>query len=242
MRVVCTSDLHGHLPEIPECDLLLIGGDIVPVVRTSMQQERAWLLNEFSNWLRSVPVQRIVGIAGNHDFPFQNDPSLGHELPWDYLCESAIEIDGVVVYGCPWTPWFFDWAFNAPRNDHEETFLAEKWNLAPPGADIILSHGPPRECGDRVIRSNEPVGSRSLRSWIERHQPTLVVCGHIHEGFGAYRIGETRVLNVSHMDFHYRPVNAPIMLDNFTPASRAGTPTARRTHPPPSGCRLGSRR
>jgi Icc-related predicted phosphoesterase len=39
------------------------------------------------------------------------------------------------------------------------------------------------------------VGSVSIRGAIEKHQPKLVLCGHIHESRGTHKIGRTLVIN-----------------------------------------------
>jgi hypothetical protein len=39
------------------------------------------------------------------------------------------------------------------------------------------------------------VGSAVIRSFVEREQPDLVLCGHIHESRGSDRIGRTQVVN-----------------------------------------------
>jgi len=78
--------------------------------------------------------------------------------------------------------------------------------------DFLLSHSPPLNAGDQMV-SGHCVGSSSLRSTIEAVHPRFVICGHIHEARGQYIIGQTRVLNVSYLDEHYRPVFAPVYLD-----------------------------
>jgi len=53
----------------------------------------------------------------------------------------------------------------------------------------------PKYAGNAV----HPVGSRSLRQAIEKHQPLLGLHGHIHESRGATRIGRTLCINPGSM-------------------------------------------
>ena len=39
-RIVCTADLHEHLIDIPECDLLLIAGDVSYAPKGTWPQSR----------------------------------------------------------------------------------------------------------------------------------------------------------------------------------------------------------
>lgn len=197
IKIVASSDLHGHLPEIPDCDLLLLAGDLCP--DGSDLKQALWLDTVFRRWLEHLPAKEIVGVAGNHDFVFQNRPDLIPALPWHYLQDSSIELFELQIWGTPWQPVFYDWAFNL-----EEEELEQKWQLIPKGTDILLLHGPPRGFGDRNSH-DEPTGSASLTKRIHEVQPRLALCGHIHEGRGEYRIGQTLVANVSQLDLQYQP-------------------------------------
>jgi Icc-related predicted phosphoesterase len=192
------ADQHGFLPAIPECDLLLIGGDICPFDGPhDAEAQRAWLDSTFRAWLDAIPAEHIIGIAGNHDFVFEADrhPT---DLPWHYLQDETLEVDGCVIHGTPWQPEFFDWAFNLAT----EEAMAEKWALIPDTTDILLVHGPPAGLGDRTSRG-ERVGSTSLRDRITEIRPRLVVSGHIHEDYGVRELGDTVVVNASLVDELY---------------------------------------
>jgi hypothetical protein len=60
---------------------------------------------------------------------------------------------------------------------------------------ILCPHAPPHGTACDRLRSGQHVGSPALRSLVEREQPDLVVCGHIHESRGEDTIGRTRVVN-----------------------------------------------
>ncbi|MFT3883800.1 MAG: metallophosphoesterase [Gemmatales bacterium] len=197
IKIVASSDLHSHLPDIPECDLLLLAGDLCP--DGSELKQALWLDTAFRRWLRDVPAKEIVGVAGNHDFVFQNRPDLVPALPWHYLQDSGIELFGLHIWGTPWQPVFYDWAFNL-----DEEQLKQKWQMIPKGTDILLLHGPPQGFGDRNSH-DEHTGSPSLTKRIQELQPQLALCGHIHEARGEYRIGQTLVANVSQLNLQYQP-------------------------------------
>lgn len=74
MKVVATSDLHGFLPQIPPCDLLLIAGDVCPVWNHRLPFQRKWLRETFTPWLESLPARKIVGVWGNHDSIAESNP------------------------------------------------------------------------------------------------------------------------------------------------------------------------
>jgi Icc-related predicted phosphoesterase len=64
-----------------------------------------------------------------------------------------------------------------------------------PAKTIYVTHSPP--WGTRLDRlsSGIPVGSRAIRSFIERHRPPLTLHGHVHESPGEDRIGPTVCVN-----------------------------------------------
>jgi Icc-related predicted phosphoesterase len=65
---------------------------------------------------------------------------------------------------------------------------------------IYMMHSPPYRNGLDRIQGGEPAGSRSIRAFIENHQPLLTLHGHIHEspeisGQYSQRIGDTLSIN-----------------------------------------------
>lgn len=214
MKIVAISDLHGNLPEIPDCDLLLIAGDITPADDHGLQRQFSWLHSEFRKWLLNVPARKIVGVAGNHDFIFQTNLNVVSDLPWVYLQDSGIEWDGVKIWGSPWQPVFHNWAFNA-----EDAKRKTAWSMIPDDTNILITHGPPHGYGDFVDNGYDNRGNVGCR-WlnkriVELNFLKLAVFGHIHSGWGKYTINNERttLANVSIVDDRYRLVNPPMMFE-----------------------------
>lgn len=87
--------------------------------------------------------------------------------------------------------------FNTP-GEYTEAQIAEK--LAPfAGLDplVLVCHAPPHATALDQIRPGLHAGSRSVRDFIDRHQPEHFFCGHIHEAEGReIALGRTRARNV----------------------------------------------
>ncbi|KAI9843749.1 MAG: hypothetical protein M1837_006109 [Sclerophora amabilis] len=192
ITAVCISDTHTTQPILPPGDLLLHAGDLSEI--GSLAEIQAQL-----DWLSSQPHTHKVVIAGNHDVLF--DPAFLEAYPERkygnpevtaadldfgsvvYLQDKAVTLrfpdkDGpgreLKIYGSPTTPRYGVSAFQVPR-------ARDVWSgTVPDGTDILLTHGPPWMHLDGALRS----GCMSLAQEIARARPRLVVCGHIHVGYG----------------------------------------------------------
>jgi Icc-related predicted phosphoesterase len=211
MRLVLTSDLHGHLPEVPPCDALLIAGDLCPIENHHCAFQAEWLREKFVPWLEAVPARQKLFIAGNHDFVFAEEPDLLDGIGWPgvYLQDSGLVWEGIHFWGSPWANELPGWVFTASEEE-----LAAYWTLIPSTTEVLLVHGPPLSYGDVVIGSRSGdalhVGSRTLlEAMNDLPKLRLVVFGHIHEATGFYFHGRSRValVNASLMDVFYSPTN-----------------------------------
>lgn len=130
------------------------------------------------------------------------------------------------VFGSPYSPEFFDWAYMYPV-DEDIWSPASKATIQRPGGgvpdntDILITHGPPFGVLDQIANIG-PVGCRFLLKRLGEVQPALHVFGHIHEGaeqgllrkyFGGGNGRETISVNAAVLDEHYRLSYRPTVID-----------------------------
>jgi hypothetical protein len=123
--------------------------------------------------------------------------------------------NNIRIYGSPWQPEFYSWAFNLQRNSIE---LSGKWEAIPDNTDIVITHGPAFGTLDTVTgRPWDNLGCELLAERIERLRPKIHICGHIHSGRGIEYKNGTLFINASVLDERYEYTQKPITIDfDFT--------------------------
>ncbi len=229
MKICALSDLHGNLINIEPCELVLICGDISPLhyQRNNLLMED-WLKEEFADWVRALPCEEVIFIAGNHDFAFANRgpswinstiilPTGGKAVYLEDRHCDYLSNDGKVyrIYGTPACHIFGNWAFM-----YSEEKLAELYRNIPRDCDILISHDAPKlnDCGlvppNRWHSAPVDAGNEVLASAILSKKPNYVFCGHIHEGNHQLTdIEATKIANVSILNDAYDITYEPLYLD-----------------------------
>jgi Icc-related predicted phosphoesterase len=207
MKIACIADMHGHLPEtIPECDVIVIAGDICPATGNhEYEAQMAWLKSDFWHWVNSVIPGHVevVVVAGNHDWCFEvswEPAQFLDKMGLTYLQDSGFNYGGLSFYGHPWTPAFCGWAFNSGTEA-----LKRHNDRIPEGTDVLVTHGPPTRILDKPGGSHEHCGCKYLAGRIFEVKPKLHVFGHIHGSYGTQVMGTTRYVNASYVDERYSP-------------------------------------
>jgi hypothetical protein len=210
-RIVCISDTHEKHDQliVPPGDILIHAGDFTYVGDPLP-------IHKFGKWLKSLPHKDKIVIAGNHDRSFEYLPEYAEGILRDaadksvhYLMDSEITVQGLRIYGSPWTPEFCDWAFNVPRGA-----LWKKWAKIPDGLDILVTHGPPSgDLGGVLPQEKEEVGDPELLERIQQVKPRLHICGHVHSGYGLRERFGIRFANAAVLDENYELAHKPIVID-----------------------------
>jgi Icc-related predicted phosphoesterase len=219
MKITFISDTHNKHKQVtatlPGGDLLIHAGDL-----SSMGHKHE--IQQFLKWFNGLDnYTHKIFIAGNHDWGFQDDPNTCKELlefydKVTYLQDNLKVLDedsgtSVKVYGSPWQPEFYNWAFNLPRMGSE---LEQKWNDIPMDTDILVTHGPAWGHLDTVkFNPTFNLGCELLSEKIKTVKPKIHVCGHIHTGYGYKFIDGTHFINAALLDEQYTFTQKPITAD-----------------------------
>jgi Icc-related predicted phosphoesterase len=189
MNLLLFSDLHCDADRAQalvrrsrEVDVVVGAGDLGNVRRGLVQTVAI---------LKAIDKPTVL-VAGNNE---TYDELVEAAKAWPsaiVLHGSGTQLKGVEFFGLgggvPITP-FGDWSFDLSEED------AGKLLEGCPQGGVLVSHSPPRGILD-VSSAGKSLGSSAVRQAIERCQPRLVVCGHIHAcGGQTAAIGATIVVN-----------------------------------------------
>jgi len=189
MRLLLVSDIHGSSDAVEQlaeeavgADLVVLAGDITHFGDVSDAAEVIERLRNHN--------PRLLAVAGNCDNRQIKEYLARESLLLDY---KGAAIGGILFLGLSGA---LPGPVSTPYELSEEE-LAELLAKTQHGPEctVLISHQPPyKTIADRAMKVKH-VGSRSVRDWIDRNSPQLVVCGHIHESFGSSRQDGSLIVN-----------------------------------------------
>lgn len=188
MKILAFSDLH--LARARAADIVAASGEADLVIGAGDFCNMRQGVDQAMKMLAGIEVPLLM-VPGNNE----SEDELRAAAPADahVLHGQTVEIGGRTLFGIgggvPVTP-FGAWSWDLTE-DEAATLLT-----GADGVDIIVSHSPPKGLADRTS-TGLSVGSTAVLAAIERVQPKLTVCGHIHDCWGEEgTIGVTRVKNL----------------------------------------------
>ncbi len=189
MKILAFSDLHRDLDQAArltemsrDADVVIGAGDFASVHQG---------LEETIEALSGIETPTILVPGNNETLDALREASEAWSAA-TVLHGDSTEIGGRTFFGLgggiPVTPW--DWSFDVEEAD------AEKMLSDLPEGAVLVVHSPPKGHCDEA-GNGMSLGSTAILEAIESRQPTLAVCGHIHEAWGrTSSVGSTEIVNL----------------------------------------------
>lgn len=187
-KIITISDTHNQHEEIyiEDCDILIHSGD------ASTHGTESELVN-FFEWFKAQPAKHKIFVPGNHDIWLENNTICDVKI----LIGESININGIHIYGAPWRA--------RPKRVTSEdrvrfdgfsvlyTKIESYWDRIPNELDILITHVPPLGYLDRAEKSRR--GCELLANRILNIKTKYHLFGHIHSGYGVYRLDDRILIN-----------------------------------------------
>ena len=214
MKIIALSDLHGYLPEIKErVDVVVIAGDIVDLhYQNSVNKSISWFNRIFIPWALDLPCDRVIIIAGNHDFFFQKivenkfagkDIGIDDKSEYNNYIETEsswiikdelllpkkivyLQDDGYLFGNKTFygTPWCPELSRWAFYKSSVD--LKKVYSKIPENVDVLITHSPGKCVNDTGVSLQWPdkpeYGSQELTDVVLKKKPKWWFVGHVHSG------------------------------------------------------------
>jgi Icc-related predicted phosphoesterase len=199
MKILALSDIHGSysvarsIIEKEHPDILILAGDIATM--GSVKEIRS-AIAAFTQTAKN-----IVAISGNVDYSWTDEILRDEKIGINANGKIIGSVGFFGISGSPFTPMHTPYEIS-----EEEIFQRAKQGyrmIEHCNITILVSHAPPYHTNVDKLSNGMHAGSTSVRKFIEEFQPTLCVCGHIHEARGNDIIDKTIILNCGRANKYY---------------------------------------
>ena len=197
-RIWHISDTHTfeHLLQIPSnIDIVIHSGDESNSFEVYKNEIEC---KQFINLFSKLPIKNKVMIGGNHSAYIAKHTREFRQLCKEnniiYLENESVKVEGLNIWGSPFSPTFGNWYFMKGRDK-----MHKLWENIPNDTDIIVTHTPPKGCLDLSYDRNhnlEMCGCVSLLKHTFRVKPKLVLYGHIHNSENVLNAGQMKLANL----------------------------------------------
>jgi Icc-related predicted phosphoesterase len=189
VRLLAFSDIHRDLDQARALVEMARDADVVVAAGDFGSLHRG--VEQLIDMLVVIEKPTVL-VPGNNETDDELRSACGGWRAATVLHGSGCAVDGVSFWGLgggiPTTPW--PWSYDLTEEEAERALAS-----CPVDVDVLVLHSPP--FGHLDGSRGRSLGSRALLEAIERVQPAVAVCGHIHEcAGGEASVGATRLYNL----------------------------------------------
>jgi hypothetical protein len=194
MRLLVISDFHGSVEashkaaakaKITQADAIVVCGDITHFGSVEDAEKILSPLIQLN-----MPV---LYVAGNCDSAELAEARIAGATNIHGQCQKINDVSFMGLGAAP-TSRFYSW-FEISETKILNMLEQISDRCSPNKWLTVVSHAPPKNTKVDLALSRTHAGSVSLRNFIEKKEPDIVFCGHIHEAKGVDHIGNTVIVN-----------------------------------------------